>query len=133
MEVATQITGLEQSLAALMPGSDRPAIERLVAPEFRLVGIRSTGFTDMSLADWLAAAREAVIHEFRVIEVRGVEAFGDAAVATVDAYWRADWKGQKIDERSLFTDVWIRRDGAWRLVRRHSSPYQPDALRMLAS
>ncbi len=30
--------------------------------------------------------------------------------------------GQPIDERVLLTDVWVREDGRWQVVRRHSSP-----------
>jgi len=30
--------------------------------------------------------------------------------------------GQPIDERVLLTDVWVREEGRWRVVRRHSSP-----------
>jgi hypothetical protein len=131
MEVALEIAGLERALARLLPANDRHTLETLVAPDFRLVGIRSTGSSEMSLGNWIETAKDMRFHRFE-IEVKSVDAFGDAAIATVDAYWRVDWLGQRLDERGLWTDVWIRRDDAWRLVRRHSSPYQPSAL-LLAS
>jgi hypothetical protein len=127
MEVAIEIAGLERALAIVLPSNERHTMETLVAPDFRLVGIRSTGHSEMSLSAWIETARDMRFHRFE-IEVKGVDAFGDAAIATVDAYWRVDWLGQRLDERALWTDVWIKRDNAWRLVRRHSSPYQPAAL-----
>ena len=58
------------------------------------------------------------------LEVRITEcvALESTMVATVDAQWRVRYLGQLIDERVLLTDVWVREDGRWQVLRRHSSP-----------
>ncbi len=123
MTTGNDITEQEGRLAQALQNQDREELEELLAPEFRLVGIRSTGTTDMPRTEWLAASTEMVFHRFE-LEVKAVEAYGDTAIATVDGYWLMDWRLLRVDERFFLTDVWLRRAGAWRLVRRHSSPYQ---------
>ncbi len=123
MSTATDIEEQEGRLVQALQNKDREGLESLLAPEFRLVGIRSTGSSDMPREQWLAAAPEMSFHRFEV-EVKSVEAYGDTAIATVDGYWRMDWRDLKIDERFFLTDVWLRRGGDWQLVRRHSSPYE---------
>ncbi len=124
MDDAAEIAAREQALVDALKAMDRPVLEDILAPEFRLVGIRSTGSSDMPRAAWLEAAPEMNFLAFWIDPPR-VELFGDTALAGVDGYWRIDLRGRRIDERFLLTDVWLRRDGGWRLLRRHSSPYQP--------
>ncbi len=123
MAAQQQIETLEQALTAALRVSDRAAMERHVAPEFRLVGIRSTGAHDMLRQEWLDVSLGMNFHWIEV-DVRSVEVYGDTAIASVEGDWRVDWQGRAIDERFLLTDVWIKRKGAWQLVRRHSSPFQ---------
>ena len=100
---------------------DEAALRRLIHPQFKLVGIRSTGSVAVDLEQWIVALRRMDIAS---LEVRVTEcvAFDDVLVATVDAQWKVRYLGQLIDERVLLTDVWVREDGNWRVVRRHSSP-----------
>ena len=43
-------------------------------------------------------------------------------VATVDAQWKLRFMGHAIDERVLLSDVWVKTEEGWQVVRRHSSP-----------
>lgn len=123
MADAAAIERLEAQWADALFTGDFDALETLLAPEFRLVGVRSTGSQDMTRDAWFHGAREMVFHQFEA-KTLAVEVYGDAAIASVGGYWRLDWGSRRIDERFLVTDVWIRRDGRWQVVRRHSSPYQ---------
>jgi len=100
---------------------DEEALRRLIHPRFKLVGIRSTGSVAVDLEQWIAALRRM---DIAALEVRVTDcvALDNAIVATVDAQWKVRYLGQPIDERVLLTDVWVREDGRWRVVRRHSSP-----------
>lgn len=100
---------------------DEEALRRLIHPRFKLVGIRSTGSVAVDLEQWITALRRMDIAS---LEVRVTEcvALDDVLVATVDAQWKVRYLGQLIDERVLLTDVWVRSDNSWRVVRRHSSP-----------
>ncbi len=86
-----------------------------------MVGIRSTGSVAVDLEQWIDALKRMDIAslEVRVIESVAVDA---TLVATVDAQWRVRYMGQLIDERVLLTDVWVREDRDWQVLRRHSSP-----------
>ena len=100
---------------------DEAAIRRLIHPQFKLVGIRSTGSVAVDLEQWIAALRRM---DIAALEVRVTDcvALEDVIVATVDAQWKVRYLGQPIDERVLLTDVWVREGGTWRVLRRHSSP-----------
>ncbi|MGZ6016956.1 MAG: nuclear transport factor 2 family protein [Phenylobacterium sp.] len=118
---AEDVASLETALAAaLQTGAWRVAI-RMVAAEFRSVGIRSAGAVDMDRSAWLKAIRSLTVHELK-LEPPQVEVYGDTAIALVEGYWRAELEGRPLDERYLLTDVWLRRDGGWKLVRRHAHP-----------
>jgi len=100
---------------------DEETLRRLIHPRFKLVGIRSTGSVAVDLEQWIAALRRM---DIAALEVRVTDcvALDNAIVATVDAQWKVRYLGQPIDERVLLTDVWVREDGRWQVVRRHSSP-----------
>jgi ketosteroid isomerase-like protein len=99
-------------------------LDALLAPEYRLVGVRSTGTSDMARDAWFAGLGRMAFSRFEP-SVSSVEVFGDTALATVEGSWALEFDGRQIDESFYVTDVWVRRDGQWRIVRRHSSPYQP--------
>ncbi len=100
---------------------DEEALRRLIHPQYKLVGIRSTGSVAVDLEQWIAALRRM---DIAALEVRVTDcvALDNVIVATVDAQWKVRYLGQPIDERVLLTDVWVREDGRWRVLRRHSSP-----------
>ena len=100
---------------------DEDALRRLIHPQYKLVGIRSTGSVAVDLEQWIAALRRM---DIAALEVRVTDcvALDNVIVATVDAQWKVRYLGQPIDERVLLTDVWVREDGRWRVLRRHSSP-----------
>lgn len=105
---------------------DETALRTLIHPQFKLVGIRSTGTVAVGLEDWLGALQKMDIAN---LEVRVLDSLhvGNTIVASVDAQWKVRFMGQLIDERVLLTDVWVRHGDAWQVVRRHSSPVPPGA------
>ena len=112
---------LEQQWRDALVAKDEAALRRLIHPQFRLVGVRSTGSVAVDLEQWIEALKRMDIAslEVRVTECVALES---TMVATVDAQWSVRYLGQLIDERVLLTDVWVRDDGRWQVLRRHSSP-----------
>ena len=43
-------------------------------------------------------------------------------VGTVQAKWRVKYLGRVIEDCVFLTDVWVKDDGQWRALRRHSTP-----------
>ena len=118
------VRDLEREWRDALVAKDEAALRRLIHPQFKLVGIRSTGSVAVSLEQWIEALKRMDIAS---LEVRVTEcvALDNTIVATVDAQWQVRYMGQLIDERVLLTDVWVRVGDSWQVVRRHSSPVPP--------
>lgn len=112
---------LERQWRDALVAKDEAALRKLIHPQFKLVGVRSTGSVAVDLDQWLDALKRMDIANLEV-RVSECVALDNTIVATVDAQWRVRYLGQLIDERVLLTDVWVRTDGDWQVVRRHSSP-----------
>lgn len=117
----TDIKDLERQWRDALFAKDEAQLRQLIHPQFKLVGIRSTGTVAVGLEDWLVALRkmDLISLEVRVMDTVRID---QTIVATVDAQWKLRFMGHAIDERVLLTDVWVCTDGNWQVVRRHSSP-----------
>ena len=60
------------------------------------------------------------------LDVR-VQVYGDAAVMTSRNILQATFDGKDWSGDHALTDVWVRRNGRWQIVRRHSSKLVPGA------
>ena len=121
MSDKTDIRDLERQWRDALFAKDVARLRELIHPQFKLVGIRSTGTVGVSLEDWLIALQkmDLISLEVRVMDSVRIDA---TIVATVDAQWKLRFMGHAIDERVLLTDVWVKTDDRWQVVRRHSSP-----------
>lgn len=117
----TDIRNLERQWRDALFAKDVERLRQLIHPQFKLVGIRSTGTVAVGLEDWLSALQkmDLVSLEVRVMDAMRLD---QTIVATVDAQWKLRFMGHAIDERVLLTDVWVKSEGGWQVVRRHSSP-----------
>ena len=115
------VRDLEREWRDALIAKDEDVLRRLIHPQFKLVGVRSTGSVAVDLPQWIDALNRMDIAslEVRVTECVALE---NTIVATVDAQWKVRYLGQLIDERVLLTDVWVREGDTWRVIRRHSSP-----------
>ena len=71
---------------------------------------------------WLASLPEYVVHSYDVQE-RLMDVDGDVAAVLHRAHMHATVSG--VDRSGIFvvSDVWRRRDGQWRVWKRHSTPF----------
>jgi hypothetical protein len=119
------IRDLERRWRDALFAKDEPALRTLIHPQFKLVGIRSTGTVAVGLEDWLLALQKMDLVSLEVRVTDSVR-LDRTLVATVDAQWKLRFMGHLIDERVLLTDVWVQTDeGGWQVIRRHSSPVPP--------
>ena len=118
------VRDLERQWRDALFAKDEASLRQLIHPQFKLVGIRSTGTVAVGLEDWLLALRkmDLISLEVRVMDSLRLD---QTIVATVDAQWKLRFMGHAIDERVLLTDVWVRVEEGWQVVRRHSSPVPP--------
>ena len=118
------IIDLERAWRDALFAKDEAGLRKLIHPQFKLVGIRSTGTVTVGLDDWLGALQKMDIASLAV-RVTDSLRLDRTIVATVDAQWKLRFMGHTIDERVLLTDVWVEGDDGWQVVRRHSSPVPP--------
>jgi len=96
---------------------DEPVLRRILGDEYRLITGR-LGFVDKD--GWLAMGPDYTIEEFEYME-SDIHVYGEVAVSN-SLYWqKATYKGEELSGEFYLTDVWVRRDGRWQVVTRHSS------------
>lgn len=115
--VAEELVGLSHELVRAVQEHDTARLDALLAEEFTLDGAAGTLGRD----ELLEAARGAYeIDDFAYDQI-DPEIFGNTAVL-VSRYRQT----ARLDDRDAsgelrITDVWIRRDGRWQIVRRHAT------------
>jgi hypothetical protein len=116
--VADELVDLSSDLVRAVQERDVARLDSLLAAEFTLDGAAGT----LSREELLEAARgEYAIEEFAYSEI-DPEVYGNTAVV-LSRYRQAARLGDRDASGDLrITDVWVRRDGRWQIVRRHATP-----------
>ena len=97
---------------------DRVRLDEILAPEFRLTSARTDRLVDR--AEWLSLLDTVRTESFEYADFL-IDVFGDAAIVHSRLSQIATVGDQRWDATFALTDVWIRRDGRWQVVARHSS------------
>jgi ketosteroid isomerase-like protein len=117
LAVAEELVGLSHELVRAVQEHDATRLDSLLADEFTLDGAAGT-LSREELVD--AAAGAYAIDDFSYEEV-DPEVYGNMAVV-VSRYRQTAKLGERDASGELrITDVWVRRDGRWQLVRRHAT------------
>ena len=117
-----EIAALEQRWGEAFVKRDFDFIDRIVAPDSRLVGADSDGSPDITLREeWMKNARLFVHHAFTV-ETVDVNRAGDTAVASAKGLWTVSFRAgaPPMPIRFFVTDTWVRRGGQWQVIHRYS-------------
>ncbi len=131
-----EITRLEQDWGQAFVKRDFNFIERIVAPEYRLVGTHPDGtYGIIRRAEWMKNSHAFTHHAFAV-ETVDVNRAGDTAVASAQGLWTVTMQpGQPPRAVRFFvTDTWVRRKGQWQVVHRYSqglpgAPWPPGSIK----
>jgi ketosteroid isomerase-like protein len=115
------IDSLERDWRDSLCAHDVDKLRKLIHPQFTLIGTRATGPFTLSRDEWLDAVQKRELISID-IDIKDAVVFEDVMVGTVEARWRLSYLGRPIEDCVLLTDVWVREDGRWQVVRRHSSP-----------
>ena len=115
------IGALEREWRDALCAKDIERLRVLIHPRFTLIGTRSTGPFTMSRDDWLEAIQKRELISID-LDIKDAVVFDEIMVGTVEAKWRVSYLGRAIEDCVLLTDVWVRDEERWQVVRRHSSP-----------
>jgi hypothetical protein len=115
------IDGLEREWRDALCRKDMKQLESLVHKDFILIGTRSTGPFMMDRQQWLDAIQRRDVDAIE-IDVQDATVLDTLMIGTVQARWRLKYLGRAIEDCVLLTDVWVKDDGRWQAIRRHSTP-----------
>ncbi len=114
---ATELRAASSDLAAIIERRDVAAAERILGAEYAL---RAPGIGEMPRAQWLAALPEYVVHSSELNDVR-IDVYGETGLMRSRYKQHATVFGKDRSGELLMTDVWVKRDGRWQIVARHTS------------
>jgi ketosteroid isomerase-like protein len=120
------IEGLEREWRDALCSKDMERLQSLVHEDFVLIGTRATGPFMMTRDEWLDAIQRRDVFEIDVA-VQDATVLPDVMIGTVQARWRLKYLGRMIEDCVVLTDVWVKDDGRWQAIRRHSTPAPPGA------
>ena len=120
------IAGLEREWRDALCKKDMERLQSLVHKDFLLIGTRSTGPFMMTRDEWLDAIQRRDVFDIDV-ELRDATVLPDVMIGTVYARWRLKYLGRIIEDCVVLTDVWVKDEGRWQAIRRHSTPAPPGA------
>jgi hypothetical protein len=115
--VVHELIDLEHDLVRAVQEHDVDRLDQLLAPEFTLQG--AAGQLDRA-ALLEAAAGPYQIDEFAYEEI-DPEVYGNTAVLVSRYRQVARLGSADLSYRMNLTDIWVRREAAWRIVRRHAT------------
>jgi ketosteroid isomerase-like protein len=115
--VAHELVERSHELVRAVQAHDVERVERMLAREFTLLG--AAGELDREgLLE--AAAGSYVIDEFAYEEI-DPEVYGNTALVVSRYSQVAQLGGRDVSARMHVTDVWVRRNARWQIVRRHAT------------
>ncbi|MFY9621306.1 MAG: amidohydrolase family protein [Pyrinomonadaceae bacterium] len=97
---------------------DATTLDRLLAAEFTFVG----GVRRAAYLDFVKSKSTETYVESAVSENIEVQIYGAAAVVTAISTVKGKNRGQPYENRYLYMDVWVKRDGRWQCVKVYSNP-----------
>jgi ketosteroid isomerase-like protein len=96
---------------------DEPVLRQILGTEYHLIAGR-LGFVDKE--SWLAMGPHYTIEAFEYIE-SDIHVYGEVAVSNSKYRQKATYKREDRSGVFYLTDIWVKRDGRWKVVTRHSS------------
>ena len=115
--VEQELVELSTDVVQAVQRHDLARLEELLGAEFSLLGaageLDREGFLE-------AAAGPYEIEDFSYEEI-DLQVYGNTAVIVSRYRQQARLDGRDLTRELKVTDVWVRRDARWRLVRRHAT------------
>lgn len=113
-EVSDELNALEQRLVRAWVEHDRAVVAEVLADDWKVIDPAGRVLTKAQvLEEFDTGARKLESGTIDEVEVR---AYGDCAVVTGRTTAQGSYEGNAVTVRLRFTDVCVRRGGAWQVV-----------------
>jgi ketosteroid isomerase-like protein len=113
-EAVAQFAEMARNLAAAYLRGDRAFVDQLLADDWTSTDYLGRTWTKASVLAMFDGARPPMTKA--EIDVDGVRLFGDVAIVTGRSVSAGRVDGRDISVTQRYTDVYVRRDGRWRIV-----------------
>jgi ketosteroid isomerase-like protein len=119
-QVEKMLNTLERKWMDAVKLHDAPALKRILADDFTMTSALSSNTTQDKTEYIETTLRDLQLksYDFDKLNVR---VYGEAALINATYKQEAVVSGKETSESFLLTDVWVRHDGHWRIVSRHTS------------
>lgn len=121
--VEQQIIAREREFSEIVFARDAELAQAIQAKGYRLlVRIEGSKLVEFPQEVWLETLQKYIVEEYRFDDIKVLD-LGNVAIATVAFYQRAHIvnNARNITGEFMLTDVWVKRDGEWKIIERHSS------------
>ena len=120
-EVEKEIIRLEEGLTQTEMRVDVDALDRIYAEDIMVTApIGICVDKPAVMTEVRAAAEKAVVGRYDKDDLK-VRAFGDTAVTSYRMTAEATFEGKEIKRQLCITNVWMKRNGSWQIVARHTA------------
>ena len=119
--VVEEITQLENAWVAAIMKKDVAALENLLAEDFNGTSPTGNTFPRSDAIEDLKSGAYAV--ESMALDEVSVNVYGNTAVVFTSQQEKSKYDGKDNSGHYHFTNVWVKRDGKWRVVASHGSRY----------
>jgi len=125
-DVEKQILWLEDELTQTEMRVDVEALDRTYADDIMVTApIGICVDKPAVMTEIRQAAEKAVVDRYDKDDVK-VRAYGDTAVSSYRMTSEATFEGTQIKRSLCITNVWMKRDGQWQIVARHTASLPDD-------
>ena len=115
-----EILNLEEQLRQAEMRVDRVALDAFFADEIMVTAPIGVVVDKAACADEFERAAKVKIERYDKEDIN-VRIFGDTAITSYRVDAKAEYEGAQIDHQFRITNVWLKRDGRWQVVARHTA------------
>ena len=125
-EVEKEIRRLEEELTQTEMSLNVDALNRIYADDIMVTApIGSCVDKPAVMKEVREAAEKAIVDRYDKDDLK-VRAYGDTAVSSYRMTAEARFEGTEIKRQLCITNVWMKRNGGWQIVARHTASLPQD-------
>jgi len=125
-DLEKEILKLEEELTQTEMRLDVDALDRVYADDIMVTApIGICVDKPAVMTEVRAAAEKAIVGRYDKTDVK-VRAYGDTAVSSYRMAAEATFEGMEIKRQLCCTNVWMKRNGYWQIVSRHTASLPED-------
>lgn len=125
-EVEQEIRALEEELTQTEMRLEIEALDRIYADDIMVTApIGICVDKPAVMAEVRQAAEKAIVARHDKDELK-IRAFGDTAVSSYCIATEATFDGMEIKRQLCITNVWMKRNGGWQIIARHTASLPQD-------